>query len=127
MGKYISIESEIERTKKTYYEALHASSVGWTEGKSDYVPFVSYLLGVISSCYKELSNRIVLAADDQSNEARVRHYFAMQVGPVSKREVVESNPYVSQRTIERILLKMQADDTLKKIGAARSTRYVLKM
>ena len=41
VGKYVSIEKEIERTKETYYEALAVSSQGWREGKSDYVPFVT--------------------------------------------------------------------------------------
>ena len=35
VGKYVSIEAEIEKTKETYYEALAASSVGWNEGLSD--------------------------------------------------------------------------------------------
>lgn len=38
VGKYISIEAEIEKTKETYYEALRESSHGWSEGKNDYVP-----------------------------------------------------------------------------------------
>ena len=31
VGKYISIEVEIERTKGTYFEALAASSVEWAD------------------------------------------------------------------------------------------------
>ena len=47
VGKYVSIEAEIEKSKETYYEVLRASSTGWSEGKNDYTPFVTYLLGVI--------------------------------------------------------------------------------
>lgn len=32
VGKYVSIEAEIELTKETCYESLAASSVGWNEG-----------------------------------------------------------------------------------------------
>ncbi len=35
VGKYVSIEKEIEHTKETHYEALAASSQGWREGKND--------------------------------------------------------------------------------------------
>ncbi len=35
VGKYISIEMQIEKTKDTYYDALQASSVGWHEGTND--------------------------------------------------------------------------------------------
>ncbi len=33
--KYLSIETEIEKTKESYYEALATSSIGWNEGKND--------------------------------------------------------------------------------------------
>ena len=36
VGKYVSIEKEIERSKETYYEALGASSAGWQDGENDY-------------------------------------------------------------------------------------------
>lgn len=34
VGKYVSMEMLIEKTKETYYEALQASSAGWHEGKT---------------------------------------------------------------------------------------------
>ena len=40
VGKYVSMEMLIEKTKETYYEALQASSVGWHEGENSYEPFV---------------------------------------------------------------------------------------
>ena len=36
VGKYVSMEMLIEKTKETYYEALQASSVGWHEGENSY-------------------------------------------------------------------------------------------
>ena len=41
VGKYVSMEMLIEKTKETYYEALQASSTGWHEGENSYEP-VSY-------------------------------------------------------------------------------------
>ena len=46
VGKYVSMEMLIEKTKETYYEALQASSVGWHEGENSYEPFVKYYLGI---------------------------------------------------------------------------------
>lgn len=68
VGKYVSVEKEIERTKETYYEALAASSQGWREGKGDYAPFVTYMLGIIDACYRELANRFSLAGAPSGNE-----------------------------------------------------------
>lgn len=47
VGKYVSIEGEINRTKDTYYDALHQSSIGWSEGENDYEPFTEYAFGVV--------------------------------------------------------------------------------
>ncbi|MBK5211254.1 MAG: Fic family protein [Coriobacteriia bacterium] len=124
VGRYISIEHEIEKTKATYYEALKSSSAGWQSGDNDYVPFVTYLLGVVNSCYKTLSERVETMSDKQSNQERIRTYFDGVVGPVTKREIMDDNPDMSQKTIERILQQLQAEGVVEKIGAARSTEYV---
>ena len=123
VGKYISIEAEIEKTKETYYEALGASSIGWAEGESDYEPFVTYMLGVIGACYATLDERFSLLSPGGSNEDALLEYFDSLVTSASKREVMDANPTMSQRTIERILQKLQAEGYIEKIGAARATRY----
>lgn len=123
VGKYVSIEKEIERTKKTYYEALAASSQGWREGKGDYVPFVTYMLGIIDACYRELANRFPLVGAPADNEEAIRAFFDRLIGSATKREIMDANPEMSQRTLERILSKLQQEGMIEKIGAARSTAY----
>ncbi len=123
VGKYISIEAEIEKTKVTYYEALRASSVGWQEGDNDYLPFVTYMLGVMGSCYRTLDERFALLSSQGSNEDVLRSYFDGLVGKVTKRQIMDDNPIMSKHTVERILQKLQAEDAIEKVGAARSTAY----
>jgi len=123
VGKYVSIEAEIEASKETYYEALHASSVGWQDGESDYEPFVTYMLGVIAACYATLDDRFAQLSSSGSNEDILRAYFDNLVGKVSKRQILDDNPVMSQRTVERVLQKMQAEGCIEKVGAARSTCY----
>lgn len=123
VGKYLSIEAEIEKTKETYYEALSASSIGWNAGRSDYAPFVTYMLGIIEACYSALDARLSALSSSDSNESIIRRYFDTSIGSVSKLEIANANPTISQRTIERILPKLQAEGYIEKIGAARATRY----
>ncbi len=123
VGKYVSIEAEIERTKETYYEALAASSIGWSGGESDYTPFVTYMLGVVGACYATLDERFSTLSSSGSNEDALREYFGSMVAGVSKREIMDANPTMSQRTVERILQKLQAEGFIEKVGAARATRY----
>lgn len=123
VGKYVSIEKQIEASKETYYESLAASSVGWEEGESDYVPFVSYMLGVMVSCYKELDDRVVSVSKSGSNEEMLRAYFERLIGFATKYDIMDANPSMSKRTIERMLKKFQDEGFVEKIGAARSTAY----
>ena len=52
VGKYISIEKLIERTKGAYYDDLQDSSFRWHEEENNYIPFVTYQLGVILAAYR---------------------------------------------------------------------------
>lgn len=118
VGKYVSIEREIEQSKETYYEALAASSQGWGAGRHSYVPFVRYMLGVVLACYRALDAKVAIAHAASSEEG-LYEYFSMHLGGVSKQEILDDNPFMSQRTLERCLQKMQAEGTVKKLGAAR--------
>nr|WP_316042915.1 Fic family protein [Lactiplantibacillus plantarum] len=39
VGKYISLENLIEKTKRSYYEVLKQSSLNWQNNQNDYAPF----------------------------------------------------------------------------------------
>ena len=123
IGKYVSIEAEIERTKETYYEALAASSVGWADGENDYSPFVTYMLGIMAACYADLDERVALLSSGGKGEDILRTYFEMLVGTATKRQILDDNPTLSRRTVERVLQKLQAEGVIEKVGAARATKY----
>lgn len=123
VGKFVSVEAEIEATKSTYYEALATSSTGWQDGENDYLPFVTYMLGVMVACYRTLDERFALLSSSGSNEDILRAYLDGVLGSVTKREIMDANPVMSQHTVERILRKMQAEGYIEKVGAARATSY----
>lgn len=47
VGKYISIEKQIEKTKDVYYDVLQGADYGWHEEQNDPTPFIRYMLKVI--------------------------------------------------------------------------------
>ena len=69
VGKYISIEKEIERNKDLYYDALQASDVDWQKGKNDPVPFIRYMLKTILACYVEFENRVQYVGNETKSTA----------------------------------------------------------
>lgn len=123
VGRYVSIEAEIEASKQTYYEALAASSRGWDRGEADYEPFVLYMLGVISACYATLERRMGAMSSHATGEYRIRTYFETLVTSASKRQIADDNPDLSTRTIERALQRLQEEGYVEKVGSARATRY----
>lgn len=125
VGKYSSLEGKIECTKQTYYEVLRESSAGWAVRENDYLPFVTYFLGIVLSCYRELDEKLGIVNASNSNEDLIRNCLAKAIVPISKREIERSCPMLSTRTIERTLQKMAKEGAVLKIGAARATCYQL--
>ena len=127
VGKYVSIEGEINRTKSTYYDALQQSSAGWNEGKNDYAPFTRYTLGVVLAAYKDFESRVegVIGAG-MSKPERVEKVLANSLGKVAKADIVRECPDISLTTIERTLHDLLAQGKVEKVGAGRSTAYVWK-
>ena len=125
VGKYISIEMLIEKTKDTYYDALKASSTGWHDGTNDYMPFVSYTLGVIKSAYKTFSERIEhLTTKGISKPERVRQFIENKLGKVTKKDIMNACPDISATTIEKALGELVKNCIIIKIGNGRGTGYV---
>ena len=125
VGKYISIEMLIEKTKDTYYDALQASSTGWHDGTNDYMHFVSYTLGIIKSAYKTFSERVEhLTTKGISKPERVRRFIENKLGKVTKKDIMDACPDISATTIEKALGELVKDGTIIKIGNGRGTGYV---
>ena len=124
VGKYISIEKLIEQTKDTYYEALQRSSIGWHEDKNDYIPFVQYTLGVILAVYRDFSSRVrTLAANNMSKPERIREIIKDTLGMITKTEIMEKCPDISQVTVQRALNDLLKNHEIIKIGGGRYTAY----
>ena len=78
VGRYVSIEKHIEKTKEVYYQALDEISQGWHEASDDPEPFIKYMLGVILGCYREFEDRVelglqLLLGNARGHEVEQRH------------------------------------------------------
>ena len=125
VGKYISIEKVIEQSKETYYETLQQSSVGWHENQNDYAPFVRYMLGVIVAAYRDFSSRVqVLVTSGMSKPERIRVIIKDTLGKITKAEIMEKCPDISQVTVQRTLIELQKKGEIIKLGGGRYTAYI---
>lgn len=125
VGKYISIEKVIEASKETYYESLQNSSQDWHKGENDYSHFVRYMLGVILSAYRDFSARVkVLATSGLSKPDRVREIIKDTLGKITKADLMQKCPDISQVTVQRALNDLVKNGDIIKIGGGRYTSYV---
>lgn len=127
VGKYISIEKQIELSKETYCEALQNSSVNWHENKNEYAHFTRYMLGVIVSAYREFSSRVqLLTTSNLSKPERIREIIKNTLGKITKADIMAKCPDISQVTVQRALNDLLNSGDIIKIGGGRYTSYVWK-
>lgn len=125
VGKYVSMEMLIEKTKETYYEALQESSVGWHKNRNSYESFVKYYLGILLKAYNEFENRVeYLRNRSISKPERIKAVIDKKVGKITKKEIMELCPDISKVTIERTLTDLVKSEYIAKVGAGPSTAYV---
>ncbi len=125
VGKYISIEHLIEKTKESYYDDLQASSIGWHDEENDYVPFVQYILGVVIAAYRDFETRVeTLSSSGMSKPERIARLIQSTFGEITKTEIMNKFPDISQVTVQRTLAELLEKEQIIKIGGGRYTKYV---
>ena len=125
VGKYVSMEMLIEKTKETYYEALQASSTGWHENENSYEPFVKYYLGIMLKAYNEFESRVEhLKNRTLSKPERIKAMIDQKVGKITKKEIMDAHPDISKTTVERTLADLVKSEYIAKVGSGPATGYV---
>lgn len=124
VGRYISLEKLIEKTKDNYYEALQESSNKWMKDENDYEPFVKYMLGVIVAAYREFFERAQIVEEKKvSKPDRVEELIKNHLGTITKKEIADNLTGISMTTIQRTLADLLKQEKIIKIGNGRYTKY----
>lgn len=123
VGKYISLESKIEKNKDLYYDALARSQDGWHEGAADVIPFIKYILGTILAAYKDFGDRFALVEIKLPAVEMVRRATQSKIGRFTKQDIMEFCPSLSISSVEGGLRKLVASGELKRDGKGKNTCY----
>lgn len=127
VGKYISIEKQIEKTKDLYYDTLEASDAQWHEGKNDPTPFIRYMLEVILACYTEFEERVGMMSESENRSNAydiVRKYTEEKIGRFTGAEVLAHCPKIGRSSVLASLKKLTEEGIILREGSGRSTFYV---
>ena len=124
VGRYISLEKLIERTKDSYYDALQSSSQGWIEDENSYEHFVKYILGIITAAYREFFDRAHIVEEKKVPKPdRIEELIKNHLGTITKAEIVKEASGISTTTVQRTLTDLVKAEKIIKIGNGRYTKY----
>ncbi|MGN0466952.1 MAG: Fic family protein [Lachnospiraceae bacterium] len=129
VGKYISIEKQIEKTKDVYYDVLQGADYGWHEEKNDPTPFIRYMLKIILACYTEFEERVGMMNDSgvkSSAYDMVKSYVMNKLGKFTSADIIVSCPGAGRSAILAALKKLTEEGMVIKCGGGRGTYYVRK-
>jgi Fic family protein len=127
VGKFISLEMLVEKTKDSYYETLKESSQKWHENEQNYLPFIKYFLKIVLAAYVEFEERYQLLSNESLSSAeKILEAISSKFVPVSKKDIAAEIPNFAIITIERGLKKLLDEELIIKIGSGRSTKYKMK-
>ena len=127
VGKYISIEKQIEKTKDRYYDTLEEADVGWYEEKNDPTPFIRYMLQAILACYTEFEERVGFMTESGKNSTAydiVKRYTKEKIGRFTGADVVVHCPSIGRSSALAALKKLTEEGYIIRAGVGRSTFYV---
>ena len=126
IGKYISIERQIEMTKDRYYDALERADGGWHEGTGDPSPFIRYMLAVVLACYTEFEDRVGMVSADDGKSAydAVRAYVEAKVGRFTSADVLSHCLGIGRSSALSALKRLTEEGVILRMGSGRGTYYV---
>lgn len=126
VGKYVSLERQIERTKDRYYAALQASTVDWHENRHDPWPWTRYFVDALGITYDAFTTHAEEERTRGSKQERVRRYleqhsretFAMQ-------DLRQALPGISDATLRTVLNQLRKEGLVSATaGRTASWRWI---
>lgn len=127
VGKYISIEKQIEKTKDRYYDTLEEADAGWHEEENDPIPFIRYMLQVILACYTKFEERVGMMTERGTGSTAydvVKKYTEEKIGKFTGADVVAHCPSVGRSSVLAALKRLTEEGFIVRNGSGRSTFYV---
>jgi len=124
VGRFISLEQLIEKSKRSYYDTLHKSSQGWHEGRHDLTPWTEYLLGTLVEAYRAFESRVGQVTTAKGAKTHlVEAVIEGMIGEFTAQDVLAKCPTASLDLVRRILTQQKALGHLERIGEGRGSRW----
>lgn len=127
VGRYVSLERNVEESKEAYYDALSRSSQGWHETTHDPVPWWSYYLSMVRAAYREFEERMEqVGTKPGAKRALVLAGVERMPDSFTLRDVAQLCPAVSTTYIRNLLRQQRDAGLLEVTTRGRGARWKKK-
>ena len=117
VGRYISLERVIEKSRESYYDSLYKSSQGWHEAQHTLQPWTEYLLGVLLAAYGEFEERVgTLRLRRGAKTERVINAVERLPDGFKTRDVERLCPSVSRSLIRKVFRELKEEGKIEAEG-----------
>lgn len=123
VGKYVSLEGKIEKTKASYYDALEKSDMNWNSGTNDITAFLKYILGTVLAAYRDFEERVSIAEGKVSSLDLVRNAVNNKIGKFTKSDIMECVPAIGKTSVENALKILAEEGVIERVGKGKATFY----
>lgn len=124
VGRYISLERVVERSRESYYDSLGSSSRGWQDGEHTLLPWWGYFLGVLTAAYRDFEERVgETGAPRGSKRQMVRAAIRRMPRRFRYADVAAECPGVSRPTIARAMGELRDDGEIRCLGTGRGAKW----
>lgn len=125
VGRYVSLEAQVEQTKEGYYAALEKSSRNWHRGRHRIEPWWEYFLGVmLHSAYREFEARVgAIRSAKGAKGDLVRDAIRNLPQRFRYADVERTCPNVSRPTIQRAFATLRRRGEIRCLTAGRDATW----
>jgi Fic family protein len=125
VGKYISLEQIVEKTKESYYDTLYRCSQDWHENSHEILPWIEYLVGVVVlTAYQEFESRVgIITRSKGAKGDAVQQAIAKLPQRFKFSDIERSSPGVSAATIRRTLESLKKSKRVRCIKTGKDALW----
>jgi len=124
VGRYISFERLIERSRERRQEVFRISSLQWEQGTHDPWPYVDYVLDILTAAYKEFQSPVEAAqARKGAKTEMVLQAIQSQTDEFKLVDIERLCPSVGRDLIRSLLANLRAEGELTCKGRGPAARW----
>lgn len=123
---YVSLFEAIYENNTEFTDSLQEAIYNYNEGLPQILPFIRFTTKLILKLY-ERTNKIIEAYKDEATnpKAETIENTIMNLNNIfTKEEIRLVHPYVSESTINRVLLKLRDENIIRPLGKGRSAKWI---